>query len=136
LTLIEEGNVDGALESCDNMRLSPDLGWLGHTERAIVNLLIIKLNDPEGFDSTKFAEEALKLVEDKQGDYLGIFAHMEEQASQLILEFRIKKIKKSAETASATPHAKGSAQSAKAGQGDDVDKDGDKDLWKTSAMGH
>jgi len=51
---------------------------------------------------------------------------------QLILELRTKKLKKAVETASSAPHAKYGAQGAKAGQGDDVDKDGDNDSWKTS----
>lgn len=121
--MVEEGNVDGALDICGNMRLDPDLGWPGYTERAIVNLFIIRLNDPEGFDITKFAEEALKLAEDKNGDHHEMIARMEEQASQLTLELQLKKLQRSVTTASAAEHTKDGVHGAKVGQGDIADDD-------------
>ena len=92
MTLADEGNIDGALNVCRNMRLDPGLAKLAHTKRAIVNLLIVMLNDPEGFDRTKFAERAIKLAENNLNDQHEMTIRMEEQATQLMLQFQAKKL--------------------------------------------
>ena len=116
MALVDEGNIDGALDACRNMRLEPDIGRLGHTKRAIVNFLVLMLNDPEGFDRTKFAEGAIKLTKGYQKDQQEMIIRMEEQATQLMLQFQHKKLVKATKEAETASNAKDGAQGAKADQ--------------------
>ncbi len=89
--------------------------------RKIANALIVALYDPKGFNCLSFAKVALRLTEDGQSSIEDeINALKEELATQLMLRFQQKKLRREAGMAS---KEKDDKEQPQLDQGDNLNND-------------
>lgn len=100
MALIDEGDIDGALDLCADMHLESDTAQSRQIKRQIVNILIVMLHTPQEFDQQIFAEGAVQQMKSNTNNEHELNDLMEEEeATELMLQLQQKKLEKAAKEA-------------------------------------